>query len=112
MNYISYGLIALGGALGALGRYFLSTWIYSKGESVFPWGTFIVNTLGCFILGLVYIWSTEKLIISTNTKTFLAVGVLGAFTTFSTFSLDTLSIIKAGEFKIALFNIAGNLVLG
>lgn len=112
MNLPLYGFIALGGALGALGRYFLSTWIYSKGDYIFPWGTFAVNILGCFILGMVYVWGTEKLVISPNIRAFLAVGFLGAFTTFSTFSLETLNVIKDGEFKIALINIIGSLVLG
>lgn len=112
MNYALYGFIALGGALGALGRYFISTWIYSKSDFVFPWGTFVVNILGCFILGLVYVWGTEKLVISSNMRAFLAVGLLGAFTTFSTFSLETVNIIKDGEIKIALLNTVGSLVLG
>lgn len=55
MNYALYGFIALGGVLGALGRYFISTWVYSKSDFIFPWGTFVVNMLGCFILGLVYV---------------------------------------------------------
>lgn len=112
MNLGLYGFIAVGGALGALARYFLSAWIYSKSDFIFPWGTFAVNMLGCFILGLVYVWGTERMLIGPNTRAFLAVGLLGAFTTFSTFSLETLNIIKDGEFKIALLNTAGSLVLG
>ncbi len=112
MDYALYGFIALGGALGALGRYFLSTWVYSKSDFIFPWGTFAVNILGCFILGMVYIWGTEKLAIGSNMRAFLAVGLLGAFTTFSTFSLETVNIIKDGEIKIALLNTAGSLVFG
>lgn len=112
MNYTLYGFIALGGALGAMGRYFISTWIYSKGDFVFPWGTFAVNVLGSFILGLVYVWGTEKMIISPNARAFLAVGFIGAFTTFSTFSLETLNIIKDGEIRIVLLNTVGSIVLG
>lgn len=112
MNYTLYGCIALGGAVGALARYALSVWVYNKGDFVFPWGTFVVNILGCFILGLVYVWGTEKLMIGPNARAFLAVGVIGAFTTFSTFSLETLNILKDGEIKIALLNTVGSVVLG
>lgn len=112
MNYLLYGSIALGGALGAVGRYLISTWVYNKGDFVFPWGTFVVNILGSFILGLVYVLGTERLVISPNTRAFLAVGFIGAFTTFSTFSLETLNIIKDGEFRLALLNVLGSVVLG
>lgn len=112
MNYALYGFIALGGALGALGRYFISTWVYSKSDFIFPWGTFVVNILGCFILGMVYVWGTEKLVIGSNMRAFLTVGFLGAFTTFSTFGLETVNIIKDGEIKIALLNTVGSLVVG
>lgn len=112
MNYALYGFIALGGALGALGRYLLSTWVYNKGDFIFPWGTFVVNILGCFTLGMVYVWGMEKLAIGSNMRAFLAVGFIGAFTTFSTFSLETLNIIKDGEFKIALLNTLGSVILG
>lgn len=112
MSCALYAFIALGGALGALGRYFLSTWVYSKSDVIFPWGTFVVNILGCFILGMVYVWGTEKLVMSSNMRAFLAIGLLGAFTTFSTFSLETINIIKDGEIKIALLNTVGSVIVG
>jgi CrcB protein len=102
----------MGGALGALCRYFLSNWVYCKSDSIFPSGTFAVNMLGCFILGMVYVLGTEKLLIGPNVRSFLAVGFIGAFTTFSTFSLETINIIKNGEIRIALLNSVGSLVLG
>lgn len=112
MSCALYVFIALGGALGALGRYFLSSWVYSKSDFIFPWGTFVVNILGCLILGMVYVWGTEKLVMSSNMRAFLAIGLLGAFTTFSTFSLETINIIKDGEIKIALFNTVGSVIVG
>jgi len=112
LNSGVYVFIALGGALGALGRYILSNIIHSRTGPGFPAGTFIVNILGCFLLGLVFILSTEKLTISANMRTFLSIGFLGAFTTFSTFSLETLSLIKGGEIKTALFNVLGSLIIG
>lgn len=112
MNFPVYLMIGIGGAFGAVARYALSTWISQKYLYTFPWGTFIVNILGCFILGVVYVLGVENLMLSTNTRLFIAVGFLGAFTTFSTFSLETLNIIKSGDIKIALINSIGSLVVG
>ncbi|HHU75326.1 MAG TPA: fluoride efflux transporter CrcB [Firmicutes bacterium] len=112
MDYILCGLIALGGAIGAVGRFFLSTWISSKDAFIFPWGTFVVNVLGCFILGFIYIVGTEKMLIGPQARTFLAVGMIGAFTTFSTFGLETINLISSGNIRIALFNIFGSVALG
>lgn len=112
MDYTIYGFIAIGGALGALGRYILSTLIHDKTGIIFPWGTFSVNVLGCFILGLIYVVGTEKIMLSSNIRAFLTIGFLGAFTTFSTFSLETLNMLKDGEIRLALFNAAGSLIIG
>lgn len=112
MDYTIYGFIALGGAFGALGRYTLSNLIHSKTGIIFPWGTFSVNILGCFMLGLIYVLGTEKIMLSPNIRAFLTIGFLGAFTTFSTFSLETLNMLKDGEIRLALFNAAGSLIIG
>ena len=112
MNYTTYTLIALGGAIGAVSRFLVSTWVYSKAETIFPWGTFAVNISGCFLVGLVYILSVELLVISPNMRTFLAVGFLGAYTTYSTFSLEILNLLKAGQIKLALLNSFGTLLAG
>ncbi|PKM87609.1 MAG: fluoride efflux transporter CrcB [Firmicutes bacterium HGW-Firmicutes-12] len=112
MNYSIYTFIALGGALGALGRYLLSTFIHSRSNLIFPLGTLSVNVLGSFLLGLIYVLGTSKLIISPNIRAFLGIGLLGAFTTFSTFSLETLNMIKDGEIRLALLNAVGSLILG
>ena len=107
-----YLYISLGGALGALSRYLLSTWIYNKSQHVFPYGTFIVNILGCFILGFFYTITLDKYVISPQVRMMVSVGFLGAFTTFSTFSLETLNIIKENNYNVALLNIALSVLLG
>ncbi|UWG98135.1 fluoride efflux transporter CrcB [Dehalobacter sp. DCM] len=112
MNLSVYLVIGLGGAFGAVARYAMSSWISQKFLYAFPWGTFAVNMLGCFIIGIVYVLGVENLILSSNTRLFLSVGFIGAFTTFSTFSLETLNIIKSGDVKTALFNSIGSLVVG
>lgn len=112
MSVTTYFYIALGGALGALSRSVLSTWVYERANSYFPWGTFAVNILGCYILGFVYMLGADKLAISSNIRIFLTVGFLGAFTTFSTFSLETFYIFKSGEIRVALLNILGSMVFG
>lgn len=112
MDYAIYAFIALGGALGALGRHFISTLIYNKCDYIFPLGTFLVNILGCFFLGMVYAWGVGRMAITANTRAFLAIGLLGAFTTFSTFSLETINMIKDGEIRIAFLNTMGSVVLG
>lgn len=112
MNYTFYIVLALSGALGALSRFLLATWVQERMTNLFPWGTFVVNISGCYLLGLVYILGINTLIIGPNARTFLAIGFLGAYTTFSTFSLETLNIIKNGEIKLALLNIIASIIFG
>lgn len=112
MNLLTYLYVALGGALGALARYSLSLWISGKTQTLFPWGTFFVNITGSFLLGFIYIQSLNTLIISPNLRFFLAVGFLGAYTTFSTFSLESLAMINNGQVKLAFFNLFGSVSAG
>ncbi len=112
MHYALYGVIALGGALGALGRYGLSTWIANRGNFLFPWGTFVVNILGCFLLGVFYVLGTEKLLIHPQLHSMITVGFLGAFTTFSTYSVETINLLRNGEIKTALLYVVGSVGIG
>lgn len=97
-----------GGAIGALCRYLTSFALQrSVCSTVFPWGTFCVNLTGSFLIGL--LWGIlESFDSSHGARLFLIVGVLGGFTTFSSFSLESLLLFKAGEVKSALLYIAGS----
>ncbi len=96
--------IAFGGALGALLRYFISGIPYKFTDTVFPVGTMVVNLLGAFLIG--FLWAFfERVIIPVNYSSFIFIGIVGAFTTFSTFCLETMNLFRDGEVKLALLNI-------
>lgn len=100
-------LVLFGGALGTLGRYYLSAWPHKNLEILFPWGTLLVNALGGFIIGLAW-GMVESLNLSPNIRTFFFIGILGGFTTFSTYALETLNLFREGNFKLALINVLAN----
>lgn len=89
--------IALGGAFGALGRYASSQWVYGVLGRSFPFGTLVVNVAGSFVMGLLAVLLIEKLVAGPELRAFLMIGFLGSFTTFSTFSLETVNLIGNGE---------------
>lgn len=93
-------MVAAGGALGAVLRYLMAGFVQRTTVSPFPWGTLAVNLTGCFIIGALWAW-TQKADISTATVAFLFAGVLGSFTTFSTFSLETVDLVQAGRHTMA-----------
>ncbi len=104
-------LIGLGGALGALLRYGLSGLVHEWSGSGFPWGTLAVNLTGCFAIGLLWAAADEGFI-GPSLSTFIFIGVLGAFTTFSTYGLETVHLARDGGFGSALWNIALSSGLG
>jgi len=97
--------IAAGGALGALLRYWTSTAIHSRFGTAFPYGTLTVNILGSLLMGFLYIWLTDRLASGQAVRAFLLIGLLGAFTTFSTFSMETLNLVESGHPGKALANV-------
>ena len=105
-------LIAIGGAVGSVGRYLASTFTYKLfNNPVFPWGTLMVNATGSLLIGFLWGLSEENLL-SSNARTFLFVGILGGFTTFSSFSLETMNLIRSGEVAYSIFNILLNNITG
>lgn len=103
-------MIAVGGALGAISRYGLSQLAINVFGKGFPFGTLIANFVGSLLMGLLFALLESESILP-HAKISLGVGFLGAFTTFSTFSLDTVLMIQAGDIQKAILNIIGNLLL-
>lgn len=97
--------IALGGALGAVLRFLMSTGVHRLVGRDFPWGTLSVNLIGSLLMGFLYILLIERASINGEWRGLLLVGLLGAFTTFSTFSIETLNLIETGELVKAGANV-------
>lgn len=102
--------IAGGGALGALARFWMSAELYRLLGRGFPWGTLAVNVLGSFLMGLLFVLFLERLAAGPEVRSAVLVGFLGAFTTFSTFSLETLNLVESGYLVRAFINTGASLV--
>lgn len=103
--------IAAGGAVGALLRFWMSTTIVLIFGRAFPYGTLAVNVLGSLIMGFLYVYMIDKLSVSPEWRAALLIGLLGSFTTFSTFSIETLNLIEHGAQIKAALNILLSVVL-
>jgi CrcB protein len=97
----AYLYVALGGSLGAVLRYALAGWVQQLAGGLFPWGTLFVNVVGSFLIGWFYETALRTLV-APELRLFFAVGVLGAFTTFSTFSYEILGLLREGAFGLGL----------
>ncbi len=108
-----YLWIFLGSGLGGMLRYLTSTTLQNLiNPGSFPIGTFGVNMIGCLIIGFIAQLSEARAVFSPDVRIFLMVGILGGFTTFSSFGYETVQLIREGEFLLALGNAAGQLILG
>ena len=104
-------VIAVGGAFGSVLRYGLSTWVHTLVGRGFPYGTLAVNVLGCLAMGILFVLLVERMGESAVWRAGLLIGVLGGFTTFSTFSIETFNLIEQGAMAKAAGNMAASLVL-
>jgi CrcB protein len=105
-------LIAIFGAIGALGRYSVSGWTYRVLGESFPFGTLAVNLIGCFALGAIMHTGQNTELIAAHYRQGITVGMLGAFTTFSTFGYETLRQLENGQWLGGLANVAVNVLVG
>lgn len=103
--------IGVCGAIGAIARYLISGWFATPGNDSFPAGTLVVNVIGCFLLGLIALSAAGEAL-PTDVRRWLAVGLLGALTTYSTFGVETFALMEQGRASLACANIAAQLVCG
>jgi len=105
-------LIGLAGFVGTLGRYWLSGIVARRYGETFPLGTLTVNLLGCFVVGLLFYLMQERFLVNQNVRTVVLIGVLGGFTTFSSFGLQTFTLLQDNEIALAVLNVVASNVLG
>ena len=104
--------LILGGVVGTVARYLLSGIVYQIFGTSFPCGTLVVNLIGCFVIGFLATIAEEKFLLGPNARFLLMVGFCGAFTTFSTFMLETANLLKDGESVKAFLNVASSILIG
>lgn len=109
---LKIALIAMAGAFGTLCRYWLSGVVYDVLGRDFPWGTWAVNILGCFLFGLVWILSEERGFLSAQARILILTGFMGAFTTFSTFIFESGGILDDGQWLKLALNLGGQNLVG
>jgi CrcB protein len=110
--------VTLGGALGSAARYLVQGWVQERASArtgwiaLFPLGTLSVNLAGCFAIGLLATLLQERLLVAPELRSFVLLGLLGGFTTFSSFGFETLALARAGNLPLALGNVAASVGLG
>lgn len=105
-------LVGLGGFAGSISRFLASNFMNKIFPSLFPYGTFAVNVLGCFIIGVIYSLTEEKAIISNEGRLLLATGFCGGFTTFSAFSIENLALLKDDQYGLVILYILLSVITG
>ena len=108
MNWLA---VAIGGALGSVARYALSSWIFDITSHKFPYATLIVNVAGSFVMGILFVVIVERAVLSAEMRSLLMIGFIGAFTTFSAFSLDALGLWQNGHILMSVIYMITTVIL-
>ena len=101
----NYFLVFAGGGLGAVARYWLSGLVYARFGNTFPYGTLLVNIVGCFLIGLLMSLLEDRFLVYPSVRISLTIGILGGFTTFSSLSFETVSLLQDGQILYGTANI-------
>ncbi|MFL7869968.1 MAG: fluoride efflux transporter CrcB [Anaerolineales bacterium] len=105
-------IISIGAMLGANARYWLGGWAAEKFGAAFPYGTLIINLTGSFLLGLFITFITDRFLVSPNIRLLIAIGFFGSYTTFSSYTFESMSMILENQWLSGLFNLFGSAFLG
>lgn len=105
-------LIGFAGLIGTVARYWLSGWVAQRFGETFPSGTLVVNLSGCFLVGFLFQLTEERFLVQPALRTALLIGLLGGYTTFSSFAMQTLTLLRGGEWMLATVNVLISNVLG
>jgi CrcB protein len=112
VNLLNIAWVAIGGAIGSVARFVLSTVILRLSGSLFPVGTFAVNLAGCIAFGAIVGAAEQRFVLTPNARAFLLVGVLGGFTTFSSYAFESFALMQDGQYAAAALNLIGQVVAG
>lgn len=105
-------LIAFAGLVGTLLRYWLAGYVARQYGETFPWGTMAVNLIGCLVTGVVFYATEERFVVNPTVRAVILIGLLGGFTTFSSYGLQTFALLRDGEYGLATLNIVASNILG
>ena len=105
-------LVGIGGFIGSIARYLVGGWFAARFGSAFPYGTFVINVTGSFIIGFFLAFAQERVWISPYWRLFFAVGFVGGYTTFSTFEYESISLLQNGEMLLGATYMLGSMVIG
>jgi CrcB protein len=109
---LKYVMVAIGGACGAIARFWLGAYVSERMGTKFPYGTFVINCSGSFIIGLIITLLAERSHWSPNLRYLIPIGFVGAYTTFSTFEYETLRAVQDGQVLVAALNVLLSVALG
>jgi CrcB protein len=112
VNILDIFLIAIGGALGSVARYLLSTFVLRATGTLFPLGTFVVNVIGCLVFGAIAGAASQRVQLTPALRLFLLTGILGGFTTFSSYAFESFTLVRDGQFLWASVNVVGQVIAG